>query len=781
MRLVREKGNRSAQGDVRRNAGLGWFGGVFTPSVLTILGIIFFRRLGFVVGSAGLAQALLMLVLATTISVLTSISLSAIATNRKVKGGGDYYLISRTLGVEFGGALGLILFAAQAISVAFYAVGFGEGIASIIGGSEWTVRLSATVAAICLFGLAYSGADLATRFQFGIMAILFAAIGALFVGAYGAWDPGVLRESWRSTADARPFWVVFAIFFPAVTGFTQGVSMSGDLENPAQSLPRGTFLAVGVSTVVYAAAMVALAATLPISVLANDYDSLRRVAIVPGLIDLGVLSATLSSALASFLGAPRILQALARDQLFKPLTFFAAGHGPANNPRRGVVLTGGISLVAIAIGDLNTIAALVSMFFLVSYGLLNYATYVEAVGASPAFRPRFRFFHARASLAGTALCGFVMLMLDPLASAIALGILGALYHYLRQSAAPASWHDSRRAYRLKRIKDGLRDLSADVEGPTDWQPHVLVFTETAERRERLLRVASWVTGGSGILTAVQLIEGDGASPSVKKSAAAAEAELRQELDDQAVDAFPLVVAAPDLRMGATTLLQSWGVGPIRSNTVLLNWYDSQASSEQPTLSLWYARLLQRAARLGQHVVVLDADEADWETLRAAPSEGRRIDVWWFDGDSSRLALLFAYLMTRTDDWFDTNIQVVAPSPADTAQKTEASLRRRLEELRIDAAVRIVAAEEGPAMYRQSADADFVLLPLRLEGMHTLHPSGGPVHELFDTLPVVAMVAASGDVKLTPDDDAGDLPGAPDADSGDAEARGTGPASSDNHT
>ena len=776
MRVVRDRRGRSGRVGVGKNAGLGWFGGVFTPSVLTILGIIFFRRLGFVVGSVGLPQALLMLGLATLISVLTSISLSAVATNRKVKGGGDYYLISRTLGVEFGGALGLILFGAQAVSVGFYAVGFGEGIASLVGGSDGVVRLSAALASICLFGVAYVGADLATRFQFGIMAILLAAIGALFVGAYGAWDSERLRQSWAGTADALPFWVVFAIFFPAVTGFTQGVSMSGDLENPAQSLPRGTFLAVGISTVVYAAAMVALAATLPTSVLASDYDSLGRVAIPPWLIDLGVLSATLSSALASLLGAPRILQALARDRLFKPLTFFAAGDGPNDNPRRGVMLTGGISLVAIAMGDLNTIAALVSMFFLVSYGLLNYATYVEAVGASPAFRPRFRFFHARTSLAGTALCGFVMLMIDPLASAVALGILGALYHYLRRTAGPTSWHDSRRAYRLKRVKDGLRDLSLDIEGPTDWQPHVLVFTETRQRRERLLKVASWVTGGSGILTAVQLIEGDGASPAVRKSAAAAELELRQELDEQAVDAFPLVVAAPDLRVGATTLLQAWGVGPIRSNTVLLNWYDSRASKEQPTLSLWYARLLQRAARLGQHVVVLDADEADWQALRESPTEGRRIDVWWFDGASSRLALLFAYLMTRTDDWDDATIQVVAPSPADATLKTESSLQRRLEELRIDAAVRIVAAEDGPTMYRQSADANFVLLPLRLEGMNTLHPAGGPVHVLFDTLPVVAMVAASGDVKLTPDEDTAD-PGSEEGDESQG-ADGTSPTTSD---
>ena len=214
----------------------------------------------------------------------------------------------------------------------------------------------------------------------------------------------------------------------------------------------------------------------------------------------------------------------------------------------------------------------------------------------------------------------------------------------------------------------------------------------------------------------------------------------------------LVVAAPDLRVGAATLLQSWGVGPIQSNTVLLNWYDSRNTESLPTLSLWYARLLQRAARLGQHVVVLDADDQDWRTLEASRPSERRIDVWWFGGDSSRLALLFGYLMTRTDDWDEATIRVLEPAPTTSAKKSEASLRRRLEELRIDAEVHVIDAHDGPDLYAASADASFVLIPLRLEGMSTLHPTGGPVDEPFDLLPVVAMVAACGDVKLTPDED-----------------------------
>lgn len=732
------------------HSGLGTFGGVFTPSVLTILGIILFRRLGFVVGSAGLTRALLMLGLATSISLLTSLSLSAIATNRKVKGGGDYYLISRTLGVEFGGALGLLLFGAQAISVAFYCVGFGEAVASLMGGPPHIAQVSAAVAAVALFGVAFLGADLATRFQFLIMVILGAALVSFFLGVQTTVSPQLLATSWEGTEDSASFWIVFAIFFPAVTGFTQGVSMSGDLKNPADSLPRGTFAAIGVSTLVYAAAMFALAASIPSTELAGDYDSLQKVAVVPWLIDAGVLSATLSSALASFLGAPRILQALARDHLFPALAPFEAGAGPTGNPRRAVVLTAVIALATIGLGDLDAIAAVVSMSFLISYGLLNYATYVEAVGASPSFRPRFKFFDARLSLVGTGLCGLVMIMIDPLASAMALGVMGGVYFYLRWSATPVAWRDSRQAYRFKRVKDGLRELADTSDVPTDWQPHILVFTETPERRGRLLRVARWITGGSGMLTAVQLIEGDGASAAVRQEQEAADATLRDQLAQSGVDAYPLVVAAPDLRIAATTLLQAWGVGPIKSNTVLLNWHDGHPSAG-PTLSLWYARLLQRAARLDQHVVVVDADDGDWHELSVSPPDRRRIDVWWMGGDSSRLALLLAYLMTRTVDWDEATIRLVAPAPADAMQKTEANLKHRIDELRIRADVNAVPLEEGTHMYETSRDANVVFLPLRLEGMRTLHPTGGNVDELFHLLPVVVMVTASGDVHLNPDD------------------------------
>ncbi len=298
------KGSRSSDCEPR----LGTFTGVFTPSILTILGIILFLRLGYVVGNAGLLMALVIIGLANLISVLTSVSLAAIATNLKVKGGGDYYLISRTLGLEFGGAIGIVLFFAQSVSIAFYCIGFGEVLAYLVPFSmKGLTQMIAAGAVLLLFVFAWLGADWAARFQFVVMAVLLAAILSFFAGGLLRWNTALLVNNLAAPQNAPQFWILFAIFFPAVTGFTQGVSMSGDLKDPGKSLPNGTFAAVGLSIVIYLVAAVVFAGSLPGEVLAADYNAMKRVAAIDFLVLAGVIAATLSSGMASFMGAPRIL------------------------------------------------------------------------------------------------------------------------------------------------------------------------------------------------------------------------------------------------------------------------------------------------------------------------------------------------------------------------------------------------------------------------------------------------------------------------------------------
>ncbi|UCF92777.1 MAG: amino acid permease [Desulfobacterales bacterium] len=729
-----------------KKGNLGTFAGVFTPSILTILGIILFLRLGYVVGNAGLARALIILALANAISVLTSFSLSAIATNLKVKGGGDYYLISRTLGLEFGGAIGIVLFLAQSVSIAFYCIGFGEVAAGMVTSNLKTLpQIIAAMAVALLFILAWLGADWATRFQYVVMSILGAALLSFFIGGMMRWNNSLLVQNWTPPADGLPLWALFAIFFPAVTGFTQGVSMSGDLKDAGQSLPLGTFLAVGLSIVIYFLASIVFAASLPGEVMLSDYGAMKRVAVVDFLISAGVIAATLSSAMASFLGAPRILQSLAGDRVFPFLLPFAKGAGPADNPRRGVLLSTGIALATIALGKLNIIAPVVSMFFLISYGLMNYATFYEARSASPSFRPRFRWFDSRLSLTGALTCLGVMLAIDLTAGSIALAILFAIYQYLKRTAGPARWADSRRSYHLQRIREHLLAAARETEHPRNWRPQLLLFSDDSHRRKRLLHFASWLQGQSGFATVARILEGDGAR--MLKQRTEAEEELRKDIAENGVDAFPLVMVAPSVAQGIHTLVQAYGIGPLKANTVLLNWFEQPPEGIHSIREVVYGRGLRTAFRFGCNIIVLNAKEDEWTQLQTLPSQERRIDIWWWDDATSHLMLLLAYLITRSEAWEEATIRVLAPCGDQSSDETIEALRQKLDEARIEADPLVIAAVDGDAIATHSSGAALVFLPLRIRSNQPLGPFGEPLADLLRRLPMAALVLAAEDIEL----------------------------------
>ena len=733
---------------------LGTFAGVFTPSILTILGIILFLRMGYVVGNAGLARALIILALANGISVLTTFSLSAIATNLKVKGGGDYYLISRTLGLEFGGAIGIVLFLAQSVSIAFYCIGFGEVLARMLPlqGGNYT-QIIAAVAVGFLFIFAWLGADWATRFQYVVMTILVAALLSFFIGGIAKWNNELLVQNWTAPETGLGFWIIFAIFFPAVTGFTQGVSMSGDLKDAGKSLPQGTFIAVGLSIGVYFLAAIVFAAALPAETLMSEYESMKRISAVEFLIRAGVIAATLSSAMASFLGAPRILQSLSADRIFPFLLPFAKGTGLTQNPRRGVLLSAGIAFATIGLGKLNIIAPVVSMFFLISYGLLNYATFFEARADSPSFRPRFRWYDKRFSLAGALACLTVMLAIDVTAGVVALAILFGIYQYLKRTSGPARWADSRRSYHLQRIRANLLAAAEEPEHPRDWRPQLLLFSVDAHRRKRLLQFAEWLEGDTGFTTVVRILEGEGAK--MLKLREEAEKELRQDIADSDSEAFPLVIVAPSLIQGIQTLVQGYGIGPLKANTILLNWFEHQPTTNLGIRQILYGRRIKTAFRLGCNIIVLDANDKEWTHLESSiPAGERRIDVWWGDDASSHLMLLLAYLMTRSQNWADATIRVLTQKFEHTPEQALENLRLKLEDFRIEAQPKVISDVSAETIAAYSMDAALVFLPFRLKGNQPFDPFDRPVEEILNSLPITALVLAAEDIILEAEPEAG---------------------------
>ena len=230
----------------RTKGKFGTFGGVFVPNILTILGVIMYLRMGWVVGNAGLHHTLVILLIANLITLITSFSMSSIATSMKVRGGGAYYMISRSLGAETGGSIGIPLFLAQALGISLYIVGFAESITSLF--PMLNIRLI-TLATLCVLTvLALISSGLVIRTQFIILGIVVLSLISLFSGRILTTEGIHLNPQYSGEYD---FWSVFAVFFPAVTGILSGVSLSGDLRDPARSIPTGTILSVIAGALIY--------------------------------------------------------------------------------------------------------------------------------------------------------------------------------------------------------------------------------------------------------------------------------------------------------------------------------------------------------------------------------------------------------------------------------------------------------------------------------------------------------------------------------------------------
>jgi len=682
--------------------GFGTFAGVFTPCLLTIFGVIMFLRAGYVVGNAGLLRALAILAIAKSISLLTTLSLSAVATNQQVKGGGAYFLISRSLGTEFGGSIGIALYLAQAVSVSLYVIGFTEAFCSTF--TAFAPHATAVAVLVCLvmFAVTYVGAGWAIKVQFLVLAALVTSILSFFAG--GCMTTTGVGFTERLTVNLhadylpdRSFWVIFAIYFPAVTGIMAGASMSGDLADPQKSLPTGTLAAVVISAVVYAAQMVLMAGCCARGDLLNDTMVLKRLSLWGPLVDVGIWAATLSSALGSFVGAPRVLQALARDRIFPSLQPFAAGAGPTDEPRRAVVLTLVIALAAIMAGDLNVIAPVITMFFLSTYGMVIFACFYESRALNPSFRPRFTWFHWTTALAGALGCLFVMFLVNRSAAVVSLLILFGLYRYLEEREVVAGFGDAKSGYVFRRAVTDLAELERLGYHPKNWRPQILVLSGNPKTRPRLVELADMLECGRGFLVVANVLAGP--FEQLLPRRATQEASIRTFLRDQSIEGFPEVVIAESFEAGFLGLAQSAGVGRLKPNAVLMGWCENDETRVS------YARCLRRALELGLDVLIHRHDEQPIE-------DPARIDVWWRGRENGNLMVIFAYLLTQNEAWRKARIRVLRIIGSDRgADEARQHLEELLREARVDGEAQVVVSTDSPraviAQWSDSADLVFM--------------------------------------------------------------------------
>ena len=681
--------------------GFGTFQGVFTPSILTIIGVVMYLRFGWMLGNVGLATSLVIVTIGSAITLLTGLSISALATNMRMKGGGAYFMLSRSFGAEAGAAMGIPLALAQTIGVSFYVAGFSEALVNsplpFVG--SWDPRCVGFATLTVLAAVSTFSADLALKSQYLIMGAIVFSLVSFFLGSAPASLAPVAPETVPPTLG---FWPVFAVFFPAVTGILAGVGMSGDLKNPARSIPLGTIAAVLTGYAIYMAIPVFLSGYVSDSaVLKTDTMIFVRCAKWTFPILLGVWAATLSSAVGSFLCAPRVFQALARDRIMPRI--FARGWGATDDPRFGSLGCFAIAAACLWFGDINAIAPVLTMFNLSTYALLNLSAALESAMGNPSWRPTFRV-RASFSFLGFVMCIVAMFMISPGWTFVALACETLIFWVVKRRALNARWGDMRTGLWVALARWAMFKLDGMRHDLRNWRPDVLAFTELPQKSPDVIDMARAISGGRGMVTLASV---------VPKAAGALErigelsGILRSTAEKRRLLAFPRVYASDDPFGTMRTLIDAYGFGPFVPDTVLVG-----VPMKEPQLRSISALASFIAERRRSAVFVRE------RSGRENPGEKTaRIDVWWRGQNrNGPFMLALAWLMVQTMER-KTRIRLCRVSEKGVpAAESERLLRAFLRASRVEADVfvRDFDPDVSPVsvIAEVSADARWTFIGLR---------------------------------------------------------------------
>jgi len=686
----------------------GTFLGVYVPSVLTILGLIMYLRFGWVVGNVGLIKTVTIVLLASSITFITGLSASAISTNFKVGIGGEYFMISRSLGLEPGGAIGIPLYLCRTLSVTFYSLGLAEAIL-ILWPESWgalppySLQIFAAIIIIIVTALSGKSAYLALKSQIPILIIVAISIVALIVGVLMKGVHVPVIEANYSTAP-KGFWYVFAVFFPAVTGFTAGIGMSGDLKNPQKSIPVGTLGAVISGAVVYLVIPIFLSITaaLTLEELADPNAGITiwsRLAVFgPLIVYPAVWGAVLSSAFGSILGGPRILQALSIDGLAPK---FLSKLSSSGQPTIATWISGIIALLAVFIGGLNTIAQYVSVLFLTLYVAINISAAVEKIIKSPSYRPRINI-PWYISIIGALGAIVVMILINPIAFLFAFGLEAVILYYLYSRKLEQKWGDSAAGVWMSISRFALLKLNARRIHVRNWRPFMILFINDIKSHIETVKFASLLGQNSGVLTISKLIKPDDHERLNKIKEL--NFTMKQELKSVGIEAFTEVNIVDDFKKGMYTVAASHGIAGLKTNTVVFGWSLTQKGKREEL------ETIQDIAKLNKNILLLYFNHT------ISNQKDRRIDIWWGGLESNGdLMLLLAYLIRLNNEWAKMTINIFSVVETEEEKRqSENHIQKSIFDARINANVNLILRGNRDfisILHQKSTDADLVFLGL----------------------------------------------------------------------
>jgi len=514
--------------------------------------------------------------------------------------------------------------------------------------------------------------------------------------------------------------------------------MSGDLKNPSKSIPNGTLYAVLVGFIVYLLQAIIMGGAFErVDLIERPYEILKDCAIFGTwyLVVAGVFSATLSSALGSYLGAPRILQAVARDRIIDALKPFAKGTAKGDEPLRALFLTGFITFGTIywAGGEaggsaLNMVAAIISMFFLYTYGMINLAAFIEAYGETPSFRPTFKYFTWHTALLGTIGCISAGILVDYKAAIMAVVLIFVLLKFLERKRLRVRYGDARRGFVFSRVKENMLRLRSMKDNVKNWRPAILVFSGNPNTREILVNHAVWIEARRGIIFLANIFSGHLEDLITVREAAFK--QLNNFCEENGIEAFPYVLMCDDFENAMTNLIQTAGIPPLEPNIVMLGWGPEPED---------FVKILKRVTILKKSLVILKHDD---QTIRKIP---KRIDIWWRGRKNGSLMMILAHLMIQNNHWINAKIRVLRVVDKEEARGNAlSSLEEIIEQSRVLADVEvIVTSSPYPQILKEySKDADCIFMGFEVPDENDIANWYEAYMNMLAEMPIALLICSS---------------------------------------
>lgn len=696
---------------------------VFFTAISTILGAILFLRFGFAVGTLGFWGVILIILLGHMVTIPTALAISEIATNKRVEGGGEYFIISRSFGLNIGATIGLALFLSQAISVAFYVIAFTEAFEFFFNYmfSQYNILLPRqTISVPVMIGLAaliiIKGANMGVKALYLVIGVLFISLILFFLGSTeyaGTSEFSLLNAELRNPSS---FFIVFAIIFPAFTGMTAGVGLSGDLEKPSKSIPLGTTLATISGMIIYFFVVYKLAQSASPDDLLEHQLIMGKIALGGAIvIPLGLAASTFSSALGSIMVAPRTLQALALDDAFpsaKINKWLSKATVKDNEPKNASFVTCVLAMIFVAVGDVNAVASIISMFFMVTYGSLCLISFLNHFGSSPSYRPSFKS-RWYISLAGFVVSVWVMFKISTVFALLSLLFITIIYlyidHYHKNRKGLASIF-ANSIFQLNRNLQILIQRKKTIDMHREWRPSAICISKDSFLQDKAFRLLNWISYRYGFGTYLHRIV-DYYSKSSVEVAKYELAKLIDQFGDIGNHVYVDTVISPSYTGAIAQAIQIPGIAGMENNMMIFEY-----SKDNP----------DNLTDIVDNFSMVSAGDFDICIFGVSnrPIQYKKgIHVWIdsLDTENANLMILISFIIIGHPDWKKGQIQIFEKCSPDKIEETEQKMhelissgRLPITEKNINIIVQQPDVSSKSLINSWSEDAGLTLIGIRKE-------------------------------------------------------------------